>query len=367
MGSPSTTWLCMGTEAVHVRDISVIVGALARVNCVDANTMSRFADGCVQTLPQATPLELARLMHACMSVSCHAPDLFTACVLQSREQAASLDPSGLSAAAYAFGQCFEVADVSHVRYLQKIFRHLRLAAVSGLPLFLPREIVSLLKTYARWQITFECGDLRKVAERMIATSSQFDLDSAVSGLHNLALLMQRNAMRSERTAALGAAREVLAEAARNLLLPAREANRLVLSNLLSCCIGGGASQFYLAVPTNKASEPNHHNHRSKEQPHATTEDNLTRALVGAGQKLLAAMGRSPRRPGQALLYSAATFGGLVLLSRSWAFVRLTTRPLLRQQADAGAILRRLPERWSGRRVTLHANPEVTEELSGLQD
>ncbi|OLP96648.1 Metacaspase-1 [Symbiodinium microadriaticum] len=310
----SRTQSRMGTEAFHVRDISVIVGALARVNCVDATTMSRFADGCVQTLPQATPLELARLMHACMSVSCHAPDLFTACVLQSREQANSMDPSGLSAAAYAFGQCFEVADVSHVRYLQKIFRHLRLAAVSSLPLFLPREIVSLLKTYARWQITFECGHLRKVAERMIATSSQFDLDSAVSGLHNLALLMQRNAMRSERTATLGAAWEVLAEAARNLLLPARAG-----------------------------------------EPAAVA---FCRGAMGL---------RAPRRPGQALLCSAATFGGLVLLSRSWAFVRLTTRPSVRQQADFGATLRRLPERWSGRRVALHATAEVTEELSGLQE
>ena len=70
------------------------------------------------------------------------------------------------------------------------------AAVSGLPLFLPREIVgistfrlgvgwirtivtandavpwlakvSLLKTYARWQITFECGDLRKVPRLFVA-------------------------------------------------------------------------------------------------------------------------------------------------------------------------------------------------------
>ncbi|CAE7387312.1 MCA1 [Symbiodinium sp. CCMP2456] len=258
----------MGTEAFHVRDISVIVGALARVNCVDATTMSRFADGCVQTLPQATPLELARLMHACMSVSCHAPDLFTACVLQSREQASSMDPSGLSAAAYAFGQCFEVADVSHVRYLQKIFRHLRLAAVSSLPLFLPREIVSLLKTYARWQITFECGHLRKVAERMIATSSQFDLDSAVP-----------------------------------------ELNGIVLQNVC-----------------------------------------LRFAQLGA-----------------AVLPGWIAMRKLFLLSRSWAFVRLTTRPLIRQQADVGAILRRLPERWSGRRVTLHATAEVTEELSGLQE
>ncbi|CAL1128097.1 unnamed protein product [Cladocopium goreaui] len=211
----------MGKEAFHVRDISVIVTALARVNCVDANTMSRFADCAVQTLPQATPLELARLMYACMSVSCHAHDLFTACVLQNREQASSMDPTGLSNAAYAFGQCFEVAEVSHLRYLQKIFRHIRLASIASLPLFLPREIVGLLKTYARWQITFDCGQLCKVAERMLATKKHFDLDTTVNGLHCLALLMQRNAIRSgaETTGSSKAAWEAVARAAGTLLIP----------------------------------------------------------------------------------------------------------------------------------------------------
>lgn len=217
----------MGKEAFHVRDISVIVTALARVNCVDANTMSRFADCAVQTLPQATPLELARLMYACMSVSCHAHDLFTACVLQNREQASSMDPTGLSNAAYAFGQCFEVAEVSHLRYLQKIFRHIRLASIASLPLFLPREIVGLLKTYARWQITFDCGQLCKVAERMLATKKHFDLDTTVNGLHCLALLMQRNAIRSgaETTGSSKAAWEAVARAAGTLLIPVWSAVR----------------------------------------------------------------------------------------------------------------------------------------------
>ncbi|CAK9099756.1 Hypothetical protein SCF082_LOCUS46712 [Durusdinium trenchii] len=208
----------MGTEAFHVRDISVIVTALARVNCVDAKTMSRFCDGVVPTLPEATPLELARLMYACMSVSCHAHDLFTACVLHNREKASSMDPTALSNAAYAFGQCFEVAEVSHLRYLQKIFRHLRLASVASLPLFLPREIVGLLKTYARWQITFDCGQLCKVADRMLACKKHFDMETTVNGLHCLALLMQRNAVRGE-SGSSQAAWEAVSRAAGALLIP----------------------------------------------------------------------------------------------------------------------------------------------------
>jgi len=185
----------MGYEAFHVRDLSVIVAALGRVTCADTATMSRFADCALQTLPEATPLELARLMNACMASSCSADDFLSACVLQARELTVKMDPSGLSAAAFAFGQCIEVAEVPHLRHLRKIFRSIRLASVASLPLFLPREIVSLLLTYARWQITFECEHLRKVADRMRATQAQFDIESSVSALYSFSLLMQRNSVR----------------------------------------------------------------------------------------------------------------------------------------------------------------------------
>jgi len=185
----------MGYEAFHVRDLSVIVASLGRVTCADTATLSRFADCALQTLPEATPLELARLMNACMASSCSADDFFAACVLQARELTMKMNPSSLSAAAFAFGQCIEVADVPHLRHLRKIFRSIRLASVASLPLFLPREIVSLLRTYARWQITFECEHLRKVADRMRATQAQFDIESSVKALYSLSLLMQRNSVR----------------------------------------------------------------------------------------------------------------------------------------------------------------------------
>jgi len=209
----------MGQEAFHVRDISVVVQALARVQFADTSTMAKFTDCAVQTLPQATPLELARLLHACMSVGCVVDDFFTACVLHSREQAMTMDPSGLSGAAYAFGQCFEVAQISHLRYLRKIFRNIRLASVASLPLFLPREIVSLLRTYARWQIAFECEHLRKVADRMRTMHAQFDTEGAVSALYSLGLLMQRNSARGGGSSATETQWASLGAAARSLLEP----------------------------------------------------------------------------------------------------------------------------------------------------
>lgn len=209
----------MGKETFHVRDLSVIVGALARVQCASPGTMAHFADCAVQTLPQASPLELARLMHACMSVSCAVHDFFSACVLQSKNQCLTMDPSGLSSAAFAFGQCFEVAEVAHMRYMRRIFRNIRLASIASLPLFLPREIVSLLRTYARWQIAFDLEHLRRVAERMLATQAQFDRDGAVSALYSLGLLMQRNSARSGAATSADAAWAAVGEAARRLHAP----------------------------------------------------------------------------------------------------------------------------------------------------
>merc|ERR1712203_915250 len=106
----------------------------------------------------------------------------------------------------------------HLRHLRKIFRSIRLASVASLPLFLPREIVSLLHTYARWQITFECDHLRKVADRMKATQAQFDTQSSLSALYSLGLLMQRNtqrnAVRSSSESVNQATWEAVREAAR---------------------------------------------------------------------------------------------------------------------------------------------------------
>lgn len=124
-----------------------------------------------------------------------------------------MDPSGLSAAAFAFGQCFEAAEVGHLRYLRHIFHHIRLASVASLPLFLPREVVSLLRTYARWQVSFDVDHLRKVADRMRACHTDFDLESSVSALYALAQLMQRNAARSVPSTVTSAAWDAAGDAA----------------------------------------------------------------------------------------------------------------------------------------------------------
>lgn len=209
----------MHHEAFHVRDISVIVSALARVQCTDAATVGRFAAAAVDTLSEATPLELSRLMYACMAVSCAVEDFYKACVDHCQEQTAHMDPTGLSTAAFAFGQCFEIAEVPHMPYLRTIFRHIRLASIASLPLFLPKEVVSLLRTYARWQISFECDHLRKVADRMITTHSHFDVENAVSAIYSLSQLMQRNVMRSAPSPIIAAAWGASGEAAQLLLAP----------------------------------------------------------------------------------------------------------------------------------------------------
>jgi len=209
----------MGHEAFHVRDLSVIVSALARVHCTDAVTVSRFADCALHTLGEATPLELARLLHSCISVNCRIEGFFNACAEQVRQQTLSMDPAGLSAAAFSFGQCLEAADIVHLPYLRSIFHSIRLATVSSLPLFLPREIVGVLRTYSRWQITFDCGHLRMVADRMYVCHAQFDLEISISALFALAQLMQRNAIRSTPSSVITASWAASGKASRKLLEP----------------------------------------------------------------------------------------------------------------------------------------------------
>lgn len=130
-----------------------------------------------------------------------------------------MDPGSISAAAFAFGQCFEAAEMAHLPYLRRIFRYIRLASVSTLPLFLPRELVSVLRTYARWQVAFEDSHLRKFADRITVTRERFDVHASVSAVYSLAILMQRNVARSAATSATAAAWEASAEAANALLGP----------------------------------------------------------------------------------------------------------------------------------------------------
>lgn len=207
----------MRDELFHVRDISVIVGALARVGCAEPAVIARFAEFSLSTLPEATVPELARLMEACMRASCVVDDFYTACVSNCQAQMMDMDPGSISAAAFAFGQCFDAADVQHLPYLRRIFSHIRLASVRSLPLFLPRELVSVLRTYARWQVPFEDAQLRKFADRMTMTRDRFNIEASVSALYSLAVLMQRAAVRCAGPKA--ATWEASGEAANALLGP----------------------------------------------------------------------------------------------------------------------------------------------------
>merc|ERR1719160_1561623 len=145
------------------------------------------------TASEATLQELARLCLAFMQSRCPASELFDAAVLHSQRQAMHLPPGELALAAFAFGQCFEAADVVHLPHLRAIFQSLRQATISSLPLFRCKDLVSMMHTFARWQISIEGLHLESIARRMYGLRAQFDAESAATGLYSLALLMQRNA------------------------------------------------------------------------------------------------------------------------------------------------------------------------------
>merc|ERR1712226_1180819 len=99
-----------------------------------------------------------------------------------------LDAAGLSSAAFSFSQCFDVSQQAHIPYLWKIFRHIRVATIANLPLFQPRELGSIIRTYARWQLSVEFVHVCKVAERLLVTTNQFDTESRISTMFALGQL-----------------------------------------------------------------------------------------------------------------------------------------------------------------------------------
>uniref|UniRef100_A0A7S1B3L8 RNA-editing substrate-binding complex 6 protein domain-containing protein n=1 Tax=Noctiluca scintillans TaxID=2966 RepID=A0A7S1B3L8_NOCSC len=200
------------THVFHVRDLSVIATALARVNCLGSDVAGRLADSAMLTIPECTPAELSKLMECCMRVNYIDEAFYSTCVLHCRSKLGGMDPAALAATAFAFGQCLEAAAIAHLPCIRRIFRFIRLALVANLPMAQPADLVSILRTYARWQISFDVDHVRKVADRMTSLRDQFNLQGSVSALYSLAILMQRNAWWSNNPATVSLAWESAGEA-----------------------------------------------------------------------------------------------------------------------------------------------------------
>ncbi|KAF4749247.1 hypothetical protein FOZ62_021411 [Perkinsus olseni] len=171
----------MSQEPFHVRDLSVIASALARVikhhtvaeggrqkkeeedstaalnAALDplTDTMDLIAGRALATLGEATPMELARLLLAFTSdsggVIIPPKQLLESSLECARDKLMFMAPAELVNVAFAFGQVREsLTSASDIALLDaSIFERLRFSAVSSAPLFLASEVAGLLQVYSR--------------------------------------------------------------------------------------------------------------------------------------------------------------------------------------------------------------------------
>ncbi|KAF4658311.1 hypothetical protein FOL47_008022 [Perkinsus chesapeaki] len=197
----------MSQEPFHVRDLSVIASALARVIKYHTvmegggggnetipteesslspliSTMDLIAGRALATLGEATPMELARLVLAFTGDSGGAVkpprQLLEASLECARDKLMFMAPAELVNVAFAFGQVREsLTAASDIALLDSsIFERLRFSAVSSAPLFLASEVAGLLQVYSRWRIPFGHSDLAVMVSRLITTAEKCEADVA---------------------------------------------------------------------------------------------------------------------------------------------------------------------------------------------
>ncbi|EER19142.1 hypothetical protein Pmar_PMAR000209 [Perkinsus marinus ATCC 50983] len=207
----------MSQEPFHVRDLSVIASALARVvkhhtvaegsgqkkggedDTEDGqqlegllpltSTMEMIAGRALATLAEATPMELARLVLAYTSdsggVISPPKELLESSLACARDKLMFMAPAELVNVAFAFGQVREsLTSVSDIALLDSsIFERLRFSAVSSAPLFLASEVGGLLQVYARWRIPFGHSDLAVMVSRLITTAEKCDAEVACNAVY----------------------------------------------------------------------------------------------------------------------------------------------------------------------------------------
>lgn len=184
-------------EPFAVRDLSVICYAFAQTGFLHEPLADRIAARALACVADATPLELARLLQSFAKAGHmqHVETLWTHGVSHVGDKLLFMAPAELVSAAFAFGQLMEVVPTHMQPRLEGLFERLRYAAVSGIVLFQPKEVISLVTTYARWRVPFEPDDLAVVADRLrhLKYWKQQPPAGALQALCSLAMLVHRNA------------------------------------------------------------------------------------------------------------------------------------------------------------------------------
>nr|CEL66871.1 TPA: hypothetical protein BN1204_026770 [Neospora caninum Liverpool] len=192
----------LSVEEFHVRELAVLAAAFAAVGYSDLALFSHIADAAVETINEATPVELARMLHAFSSV--HAPlspgecdgqaerwaqnerrrkqleALLEVCVACAREKIAFMSVEELLLSANAVGQAFSVTASAALREdVAALLANMRCLAVASIAVFNLHQISSLLFSFSRWKQPFPPSDLLRVIDRLGALTSSDSCSSFV--------------------------------------------------------------------------------------------------------------------------------------------------------------------------------------------
>ncbi|PFH38000.1 hypothetical protein BESB_003410 [Besnoitia besnoiti] len=189
----------LAVEDFHVRELAVLASAFAAVDYANLALFSHIADAAVETVNEATPVELARLIHAFSSCSTSSAAaafggegdaeaqeqlaqreqsrkkleaLLEVCVACAREKIAFMSPDELVLSANAVGQAYSVISSPALRLdVAALLANVRSLAVASLSLFTLSQISSLLFSFSRWRQPFPPADLLRVIDRLEALSA----------------------------------------------------------------------------------------------------------------------------------------------------------------------------------------------------
>eukprot|EP00916_Digyalum_oweni_P002403 GHVL01004427.1.p1 GENE.GHVL01004427.1~~GHVL01004427.1.p1 ORF type:complete len:532 (+),score=46.54 GHVL01004427.1:41-1636(+) len=168
------TQVRMTIDMFHVRDLSVIASAFARVPHKDQQLFDQIADRAFNTIREATPQELARLIHSFAKVGQNNPPLFEQCVSLALEKLVFMSPPELAITAFSFGQIWEVLPAGSLPILDEVFDGIQKSIVSSLTSAEPKDLMSIMKSFARWNILLRPNDLFCIIDRCYVLRDKFE-------------------------------------------------------------------------------------------------------------------------------------------------------------------------------------------------
>ena len=159
----------MNSSPYHVRDLSVIAHAFAAANFRDLTLFERIYEKSVPTLPEATPVEFARLISAFLKVQ-SSPEIVSSLISQTTEIVAQrfkyMNPTELVSTVYAFASICE--HHHEANELAGIFSALKQSFFANFPLLQVKDIASVLTSLSRWKITLTDDEEQVLVDKLSA-------------------------------------------------------------------------------------------------------------------------------------------------------------------------------------------------------